>query len=122
MAMTSEQERRLELWKDFFNSYQEGRFSENDKRFYMQNMANEYEKKIGKPMFAYTNHERLIEQMYRYNQSEGNEKRFCCEKCKHRGYFASVQGDYFSLVKCECLIKLDSTFESEKINDRRKRK
>lgn len=39
-----------------------------------------------------------------YNDSEGKNKEFGCEKCKHRGYFMRLDEDGFDIkVECECL-------------------
>lgn len=39
-----------------------------------------------------------------YNDSEGKNPEFGCEKCKHRGYFMKLDADGFDVrVECECM-------------------
>lgn len=65
--------------------------TEEDYKYYVDNLMNEAEKEIGKPVYEMDRDESLQYQALTYNASEGNLKGYNCPKCKNRGDFEFVR-------------------------------
>ena len=80
-----------------------GEATDEEKKYYIDNLMGEYEKSINKPFWEFTRDDEINQDVINYNNTTGRLKFVDCPKCKNKGMVAVNIDGHYVLEDCDCL-------------------